>query len=260
VAGIAAILAAPIAIASFLLGPAAFGWDFNLLFDPERAIRHPTASTDLIRMGWILDIPGYYLLLLPAAVVLHARSATAAPLATRLAWCGLLVYAITGTAGAAILAGTTSLFERFRVSDVTSQAALVEIHVALFGMVVDGLWNLLCMSGLESDRRPLVASRSARARTRAAGDRGLRGARRRGTCGRTAHAGRDWSVRVPAGLAGVQRGARGVAAAQSHYDVGAIEVIWHCLPWMTAFALMRTHITARCARQPCRSSQRVTTQ
>ena len=147
-AAIAAIVAAPIAIASFLLGPAAFGWDFALLFDPAAAIRHTTASTALIRLGWILDIPGYYLLLLPAAGVLHARGAGESPLASRWAWSALLVYVVAGTIGAAALAGTTTLMDRFRSADPVAQAALVEVHVAVFGMVVDGLWNLLSMSGL----------------------------------------------------------------------------------------------------------------
>lgn len=147
-AGIAAIIAAPIAIASFLLGPAAFNWNFDVLFDPEAAIRHATASTSLIRLGWMLDIPGYYLLLLPAAAVLHARSATVSPLASRWSWSAMLVYAIVGTAGAAMLAGTTSLMDRFRVAEPAVQLALVEIHVAIFDMVVGGLWNLLSMSGL----------------------------------------------------------------------------------------------------------------
>jgi len=147
-AGLAAILAAPVAIASFLLGPAAFGWDFNLLFDPERAIQHPTASPFLIRLGWMLDIPGYYLLMLPTVLVLHARSSAQAPLATRLSTVGALLYAITGTSGAAMLAGTTPLLDRFRSAPIATQAAIQEIHIAVFHFVVDGLWNLLCMTGL----------------------------------------------------------------------------------------------------------------
>lgn len=146
-AGISAIVAAPIAIASFLLGPTAFDWNFDLLFDPLASIRHPTASTSLIRLGWILDIPGYYLLLIPAAAVLHARSATATPLASKWSWSALMVYVIVGTTGAATLAGTVDVMDRYRIADTVAQSALVEIHVAIFSMVVDGLWNLLSMSG-----------------------------------------------------------------------------------------------------------------
>jgi hypothetical protein len=88
------------------------------------------------------------LLLLPAAAVLHARSKIAAPLASRWSWSAMLVYTIVGSAGAAMLAGATTLMDRFRDADSAAQAALVEVHVAIFRIVVDGLWNLLSMSGL----------------------------------------------------------------------------------------------------------------
>lgn len=147
-AGFAAIASAPIAVASFLLGPAAFGWDFALLFDPAASIRHPSASVALIRLGWILDIPGYYLLLIPAALVLRAQNAAQFPLASQWAWTGMVVYALTGTIGAALLAAETAVIDRYRAAEIVSQAALLEIHVAMFSIVLDGLWNLLSMSGL----------------------------------------------------------------------------------------------------------------
>lgn len=145
-AGTLLLLAAPTALISFFLLPAAFGWDFDLLFDPYRSIAHAGADLGLYRWGWLLDIPGYYLLTLPAMLVLRgwmARTGTLAKDAA--AFCGL-GYLLIGATGAAMLAASTGLFHRHTVGDEAVRVAVTELHALLFQLVANGLWNTLAMS------------------------------------------------------------------------------------------------------------------
>lgn len=145
IAGACAIAACPVGLVSFFLGPAAYGWDFDVMFAPQLAVAFPTVNTTMVRWGWVLDIVGYYFLLLPAVLVLGERSRADEPLLTRLSERMAVGYMQVGSLGAAILAGTTGLFERHRVGDAAQQAAASEVFIALFGMVCDGIWNILTM-------------------------------------------------------------------------------------------------------------------
>lgn len=147
-AGACAILALPVAWASFLLGPAAYGWDFDLLFDPARSIAVADVPLGLVRMGWVLDVFGYYFLLLPAVLVLSAQTRAGAPLATAFASRMSLAYMLVGSTGAGMLAGTTALFQRYAAGDDTARAAITEVYSAIFTMVADGVWNIVAMACL----------------------------------------------------------------------------------------------------------------
>ncbi|HRH69557.1 MAG TPA: hypothetical protein PLB89_08635 [Flavobacteriales bacterium] len=145
-AGWCAILAAPIALTSFFLGPIAYQWDFDAMFDPQRAIAHPNVNATLVRWGWVLDIMGYYWLLLPASVLLTDLASRSRPLHAQLAARAGYGYMITGSIGAAVLAGTTDLFGAYAQGDAATRAAVSTTFGALFGLVYVGLWNTLCMS------------------------------------------------------------------------------------------------------------------
>ncbi len=144
-AGILLLIAAPTALISFFLLPAAFGWDFDLLFDPYRAIAHAGADLTLYRWGWLLDIPGYYLLTLPSMLVLRARMDGASPMLRDAAlFCGL-GYLLIGTSGAAILASCTDLFTRHAAGTDAVRVAVTELHASISRIVMDGLWNTIAM-------------------------------------------------------------------------------------------------------------------
>lgn len=145
-AGWCAIIAAPIMLISFFLGPIAFNWDFDAMFDPARAIAHPNVDATLVRWGWVLDVVGYYWLLLPASVVLTDLASRTRPMHAQLAARTGYGYMITGSIGAAILAGTTDLFGAYAQGDEATRAAVRTTYGALFGLVYVGLWNTLCMS------------------------------------------------------------------------------------------------------------------
>ena len=145
-AGWCAILAAPIALLSFFLGPIAYHWDFDAMFDPLRAIAHPNVNATLVRWSWVLDIVGYYWLLLPASVLLTDLASMSRPLHAQLAARAGYGYMLTGSIGAAILAGTTDLFAAYAHGNEATRVAVSTTYSALFGLVYVGLWNTLCMS------------------------------------------------------------------------------------------------------------------
>lgn len=145
-AGLALLLAAPTALISLFLLPAAFGWDFDLLFDPHRAIAHAGADLGLYRWGWLLDIPGYYLLTLPAMLVLRTwmdRSSKVASDASAI--CGI-GYLLIGTSGASILAASVGLFGRYAEGGEEVRVVVAELHATIQHAVMDGLWNIIAMA------------------------------------------------------------------------------------------------------------------
>lgn len=145
-AGALLLLAAPTALISFFLLPAAFGWDFDLLFDPYRSIAYADADLVLYRCGWLLDIPGYYLLALPAMLVLRGwmdRSSSNARDASAICGFG---YLLIGTSGAAVLAASVGLFGRYAEGGDEVRNVVAELHAAIQHLVMDGLWNTLAMA------------------------------------------------------------------------------------------------------------------
>lgn len=145
IAGTLLLVAAPTGLISFFLLPAAFGWDFDLLFEPYRSIAHAGADLGLYRWGWLLDIPGYYLLTLPAMLLLRGWMDRSSDLAKdAAAFCGL-GYLLIGASGAAMLAASTGLFLRYAEGGEAVRVAVAELHALLFQLVADGLWNTLAM-------------------------------------------------------------------------------------------------------------------
>jgi hypothetical protein len=64
-AGILAVIALPLAFASNLLLLMPFGFDLEAAFDPVEALNLRADQSSMLRWGLILDLFGYYLLLLP---------------------------------------------------------------------------------------------------------------------------------------------------------------------------------------------------
>lgn len=145
-AGACALAACPVALTSFFLLPVAFGGDFDAVFVPALAIGHASVQPSLVKWAWTLDIVGYYLLLLPSVLVLGERFRATHPFAATLGERAAFGYMVTGTTGAAILAGTTDLFTRWKEADPAGRVVIAELYTTLFQMVDRGLWNILCMS------------------------------------------------------------------------------------------------------------------
>lgn len=145
-AGACALLACPVALTSFFLLPVAFNGDIDAVFDPARGIAAEGVRAGLFRLAWALDIVGYYFLLLPAVLVLAARRAETAPLWSRLGEKAAWGYMLVGGSGAAILVGSSRLFERHAEGDAALRPITAELYTTIFHLVDKGLWNTLCMS------------------------------------------------------------------------------------------------------------------
>lgn len=145
-AGIAALLSCPIALASIVLIFSAFNWDFETAFTPSKAIGYQPDPSALLRSGWILDILGYYLPVVPVALWLQHRLSGEAPLYSRLFSVFGLGYLGAGAFGAAMLAGATvPLYEAFQAGDGVQKAAVAQVFINLNNEVLNGVWNIFAM-------------------------------------------------------------------------------------------------------------------
>ncbi|MCK6695582.1 MAG: hypothetical protein L6Q97_26200 [Thermoanaerobaculia bacterium] len=146
-AGLLAMLSGPLALFSITLIFVAFNRDFETAFNPQRAIAFQPDPSATLRWGWILDIFGYYLPVVPAILALHTRFSSGAPLHSQLfTLCGL-GYVITGATGAAMLAGATvPLYQAFAAGADADKAIAAQVFANLNNEVLSGIWNLLTMS------------------------------------------------------------------------------------------------------------------
>lgn len=145
-AGIAAIISCPLALASLFAAFGAFNWDFDTAFNPAKAIAYTPDPSRIVRLGWMLDIPGFYLLWAPAIFWLHHRFSEKAPLQSRTFTFFGLGYILCGALGAAMLAGTVvPLHAAYGGSDAATQAIVSQVYIQLNHEVFDGIWNLYAM-------------------------------------------------------------------------------------------------------------------
>lgn len=143
-AGFAAMLAAPIGWLSLILVFAAYNWDFDVIFDPLKAIAYQPDPAGLSRWGWALDLLGFYLLLAPAILFMRHKLSAKAPLHSQtIAFFGL-GYILSGAIGAAMLVGASvPLYAAHAAGDPTGQAIAAQIYANLNHEVLDGIWNVL---------------------------------------------------------------------------------------------------------------------
>lgn len=146
-AGLLAIISCPLALLSLMLIFAAFNWDFELAFDPVRAIAFQPDPSDSLRWGWILDIFGYYLPIVPLILVLHSWLSPGSELSSQLYTISGLGYVLIGATGAAMLAGATvPLYESYATGDAVQQAIATQVYANLSNEVASGIWNIFIMT------------------------------------------------------------------------------------------------------------------
>lgn len=145
-AAFAAILSCPIALLSLFLVFGAFNWDFDVAFNPAKAIAYLPDPSTTLRFGWLLDLLGFYLLLMPVAIFLEKYLSKKAPLHSRLfAVCGL-GYILFGALGAAMMSGTSEpVFAAYQSGDAMQKAAAAAVFANTFHEVFDGVWNQFSM-------------------------------------------------------------------------------------------------------------------
>ncbi len=144
VAAWAAIVSMPLAFASAALSLAPLDFDFEVFTDASAAVRELAGEGDLIRWSWVLDVLGYYLLLVPLTLFLWKWLRPRSPnLVSLFTLCGF-AYLLFGAMGAAIFAAVLST-----VADAYAQASGVGLevqeglYVAFSDAIFGGVWGTL---------------------------------------------------------------------------------------------------------------------
>jgi hypothetical protein len=146
-AGMLAMISCPLALISLGCIFTAFNWDFETAFNPAKAIAYQPDPSALLRWGWILDIFGYYLPVLPALLALYHWQKEKAPLHSQLFAISGLTYILIGAAGAAMLAGgTVPLYEAFQSGDAAQKSTVSQVFSNLNNEVMSGIWNIFTMT------------------------------------------------------------------------------------------------------------------
>lgn len=142
-AGICALLSAPIGFLSLIAVLAAADWDAEIFDTPTTLLAQGSSAADGVRWAMVLDLIGYYALMVPALLALRAHLAPRRPDLARLSATSGLAYLITGAVGAVVLAVTWPLaLEQIGGADPAQAAGITASFEAITEAVVSGLWNL----------------------------------------------------------------------------------------------------------------------
>ncbi len=143
-AGVTAIISAPLAFGSLVLSLAPVDFNVEVFSDMVLFISVGASGANLLRWAWVLDILGYYLLLAPVAFILWHWLKPRGP--TRIAFytfCGL-AYVLIGAIGAAILAAVwPPLINAYAGASGQQREILEAVFSSVADLVYGGLWGLL---------------------------------------------------------------------------------------------------------------------
>lgn len=142
-AGIAAIISAPIALASMAVVLSGANWDSSIFETPTRLLDYGSSAATAAQLGMVLDVIGYYALVVPALLVLHGAMARRRPDLAGVATFAGATYVVVGATGAAILSAVwpAALNDIGRVG--VDRGAITASFDMITNAVVTGMWNLL---------------------------------------------------------------------------------------------------------------------
>ncbi|MCW5898567.1 MAG: hypothetical protein KIT10_04795 [Flavobacteriales bacterium] len=137
-----AILAGLLAAATLIVGAFAVDLDMEAFSDPARTLDH-AHNHQLAYWFNILDLFGYYLLMIPLALHLHRQMRYRSPWVP-LITLGGVAYALIGSAGAAVLAAVwPDLMREHLTASSDEQMILAVAFRTVTLAVTQGLWNIL---------------------------------------------------------------------------------------------------------------------
>jgi hypothetical protein len=143
VIAITTILSGVLALGCLLTGIVATQFDQEAFANPVKLLEMPGVDVSQLRWFAVLDLLGYYLLLLPMIFFAHSKlknKTALAPLFTSLGF----GYVMIGAIGASVLASLwPSLLERYAMATVTMQEVYKADFIFATDFVVKGLWNYL---------------------------------------------------------------------------------------------------------------------
>ncbi len=140
--GLITILSAFLALGCMLAGLLAVEFDFDAFSNPTTLLRFAHRH-EYAKWFALLDMLGYYLLLVPVIFYLHERMRGKTPWANVITFSGL-AYVLIGAIGAAILAAVWPLqMKAYLLAGPEQRALLQSTFESITWAVNDGLWNML---------------------------------------------------------------------------------------------------------------------
>lgn len=143
-AAIAAMLSAPFAFGNTITMLMATHFDVDATTNPLAILESGAQAASLWRWSMLLDMLGYYLLIVPVVLVLRHWLAQRNPRWAELFGLCLLWYSLIGAIGAAIHAAVLPpLIRSYAEAGVAQQDSIRTVFLAVHDLVLMGLWNLL---------------------------------------------------------------------------------------------------------------------
>lgn len=164
--GILTLLSGIIGFVSYFLVAGAVNFNFDFFSSPVLIFSLPEVNINMLRWSMITDIFGYYLLLLPALIVIHHWLKQKTNWSELITVCGLF-YIMIGAMGASILAVVWPALLIKYPTAFAEQQSMIELLFESFSLMVgNGIWNifdsLLCgiwLTGvgliLKKEQKPL---------------------------------------------------------------------------------------------------------
>jgi len=146
-----AVVSMPLAIGNLIAMLVAAGGDPDALTDPLILLHIGPAGAEWWRWSMILDLFGYYLLIVPLTLLLRDRLRHRSRNWIDLFTACLLAYALIGSIGATILATVTpSMIAGYAGAGAAQKAVLAIVSGSYSDAIYRGLWNLLeeCLAGV----------------------------------------------------------------------------------------------------------------
>ncbi|CAG0989588.1 hypothetical protein ANRL3_02682 [Anaerolineae bacterium] len=143
-AGVTALLSAPLAIGSLVLVLAPVGFRFEAFEKTDLFLSVGANAANVLRWSMVLDMLGSYLLLAPAALFLwHWLKPKGLNQVELYTFCGL-AYILVGAAGAAMLSVVwPPLINAYAEAAGQQREILATVFGAITNAVATGLWNTL---------------------------------------------------------------------------------------------------------------------
>lgn len=143
-ASIAAIISLPISLACLLFSLIAIDFNMDAFSDYSLLLAQGEQSASPWRWAMLLDLFGYYLLIVPVVLYLRSWLIPKGREWMNLATIGLLTYSLVGAIGAVILATTLPpILESHAAALEPQRSALEATFTSWSTAVYSGLWNLL---------------------------------------------------------------------------------------------------------------------
>jgi len=143
VAAIAAIVSAPLAAGNLVAMLAAVHFDINGMTNPLALLHAGRAAAPLWRWGMVLDVFGYYLLIVPLVLLLRTSLRYRGRGWADLFSLCLLAYCLIGAIGGAVLATALPTLIQQYAAIGAHRAALQTVFTGYTDGIYRGLWNLL---------------------------------------------------------------------------------------------------------------------